>query len=254
MWEFQKTCARRGCTSRGVSIRFFGVAMRYPRCSDGPNQGYTPPTRQQLLSTWGDDSQAVSPMEDSERLTIMSLSRPNTQHTAAGLPYDRDSELVATRRKNGGHERTLVPLYSRSSLAVRSAALSTLKQLDQPRPLTSWSSASWSATSSASQESKEQQWVTMLGTRGNTILGKLRPVENSVQWQPEPCLTHPTPAQAPLGLVLAEVEASSTKRVRSICIWPLSFNARALGFRSAVALVHPTPDTAGCPRRCRNRT
>ena len=228
--------------------------MRYPRCSDGPNQGYTPPTRQQLLSTWGDDSQAVSPMEDSERLTIMSLSRPNTQHTAAGLPYDRDSELVATRRKIGGHERTLVPLYSRSSLAVRSAALSTLKQLDQPRPLTSWSSASWSATSSASQESKEQQWVTMLGTRGNTILGKLRPVENSVQWQTEPCLTHPTPAQVPLGLVLAEVEASSTKRVRSICIWPLSFNARALGFRSAVALVHPTPDTAGCPRRCRNRT
>lgn len=227
--------------------------MRYPRCSDGPNQGYTPPTRQQLLSTWGDDSQALSPIEDSERLAIMSMSRPNTQHMAAGLPYDRDGELVATRRKIGGRERTLVPLYSRSSLGVRSAALSTLKQLDQPRPLTSWSSASWSAASSASQESKEQQWVTMLGTRGNTILGKLGCRELCAVVRA--CsLTHPTPAQAPLGLVLAEVEASSTKRARSICIWPLSFNARALGFRSAVALVHPTPDTAGCPRRCRNRT
>lgn len=166
----------RGCASRRVARGSESSAspMRYPRCSDGPNQGYTPPTRQQLLSTWGDDSQAFSPIEDSERLAIMSMSRPNTQqHMAAGLPYDRDGELVATRRKIGGHERTLVPLYSRSSLAVRSAALSTLKQLDQPRPLTSWSSASWSAASSASQESKDQQWVTMLGTRGNTILGKL---------------------------------------------------------------------------------
>lgn len=178
MWELLKTCARsavaRRVASRGSECESSASPMRYPRCSDGPNQGYTPPTRQQLLSTWGDDSQALSPIEDSERLAIMSMSRPNTQqHMAAGLPYDRDGELVATRRKIGGHERTLVPLYSRSSLAVRSAALSTLKQLDQPRPLTSWSSASWSAASSASQESKEQQWVTMLGTRGNTILGKL---------------------------------------------------------------------------------
>ena len=124
MWELLKTYARSAVARRVASRGSESSAspMRYPRCSDGPNQGYTPPTRQQLLSTWGDDSQAVSPMEDSERLTIMSLSRPNTQHTAAGLPYDRDSELVATRRKIGGHERTLVPLYSRSSLAVRSAA------------------------------------------------------------------------------------------------------------------------------------
>ena len=65
----------RGCASRRVARGSESSAspMRYPRCSDGPNQGYTPPTRQQLLSTWGDDSQALSPIEDSERLAIMSL-------------------------------------------------------------------------------------------------------------------------------------------------------------------------------------